>query len=118
MAVTSLALIVLAGCSEERQKREWGVLEVLEDRHHGTITEGPIFDSFDGYNAVGIRTLNGQEVWVLLDAKTEPYFKKFPMDVNLTIAPKVADFIVSSSKCSKIVREKILSDGRKNEPTQ
>ncbi len=107
-----LLFIMCVGCSVERQKREWGALQVMESKHRGTIGEDPIFETVDGCKGVGIRNLMGQEVWFLIYAKTEPYFKSMPPDIDISMTPKMAKLIISDSLCSKIVKEEVMRNSK------
>ena len=97
----------LLGCTDETNKREWGALQVMESRHRGAIEDRPIFDSVDGCEGVGIRNLLGQEVWILLNARSNPYFKQLPTGVDISMNPILVELILKDSSCSAIVREEL-----------
>jgi hypothetical protein len=74
---------LLSGCcgshdpESPASKHEISVLDAVCAQHEKTPVHGIEFVESDGYRLVCF-PLNGQRIWVMLNPKTEPYYKQIP----------------------------------------
>jgi hypothetical protein len=78
-------LLSTAGCNEFEAKSEYAALQEVEYANRRTVISKAEIVKNHGYLIAGIRATGGKEnIWILLNPKTHPYYKQIPQ-VNFTI---------------------------------
>ncbi|MCZ4307160.1 hypothetical protein O4G98_20715 [Zoogloeaceae bacterium G21618-S1] len=100
------AAFAVAGCSQfdpdaretSGEKAEWSVLQGVEYAHRGKQLSKPVVLQVHGYDVLGLRSLKGDNVWVLLKPEAPPFYKQLPEE-NYTIP---LAFVTSLSEAGKL----------------
>lgn len=109
------AACVLAACTKENAKFEWGCLQQVEaEERDRAVTEPLIFKSVHGADAVGILSAGREErVWVLLNPTAAPYYKQVPDTCGYELSKKQIEAIAAHGKVSETVMAVLRSHGAK-----
>jgi hypothetical protein len=100
-AFAALLLAALAACDAKgpespKAKHEFSVLQALEFEGRGTPLQEPIVREVQSLSVLGVAGQGGQNVWVLLRAESEPYYKQMPPGVS---------YVVPSTLVERLERE-------------
>ena len=111
-----LAACLLAACSAEQTKFEWGCLQQVEAEERANASREPlIFKTVQGVEVVGIlSTRQDQRVWVLLHPAAEPYYKQVPDTCDYQLSREQLAAVAAHAKVSPTVLA-VLSSHRTGE---
>jgi hypothetical protein len=102
-AVTMAALLGCEAVEDTMSKGEYSVLQVVEYEHRQTPVSGVQVIEKNGYLVAGFRPDGANEnVWVLLNARHEPYYKQMP-DTPFKVSKETLDTIRRTPGVSKEV---------------
>jgi hypothetical protein len=83
---TSLTLAVACGGPESPQsKSEYAALQGAELEGRSSQLSEPVVRNVQRFELLGVRGQNGTNVWVLLRARSEPYYKQVPAGVPYSV---------------------------------
>jgi len=103
----------LLACSDQNtresfgEKREWSILQGIEQRNRDMLVNVPVFKTEERYEILGVRGFNNKNIWILLNPSSPPYYKQLPAG-NYEIQKTIVDELVKSHRLSYTV-EQVLS---------
>jgi len=83
---------------ELHSKHEWSVLQSVSARNE--LKRHVMVFHHEEYCVAGIRGINGDDVWVLLNAKNQPIYKQIPTDGAYALTD--ADFEFIARECDGV----------------
>ncbi len=99
------AALLLACCTKENTKFEWGCLQQVEAEERDRAgAEALRFKTVHGLEVVGILSPGRDgRVWVLLNPTAEPYYKQVPADCGYALSKAQIEAISAHTKVSATV---------------
>ena len=93
-------------------KREWSILQVLEDTHRNMPIADIEFPERDGYHFASLQsTLSRKRVWIMLDPHSPPFYKQLPHD-DYSLSREQYDKIIATRHTTSTVEEVLSSHVR------
>jgi len=90
-------------------KGEWSLLQGLSYNNRSTPLKGMEFLTLSGNTVVCLPGLDGQRVWIMLDAVGSTRYKQMPDDRNFTITEQQLDEIRKRGKPISTVEQVLTS---------
>jgi hypothetical protein len=86
--LTSALLVLMAACKGPESlesKSEYAALQSIEAEGRGALLSEPVVREVNGFSILGVAGQNGKNVWVLLDPRSEPYYKQMPSGLHYLV---------------------------------
>jgi hypothetical protein len=109
----SLVALVAAcnGPESPQSKSEYGALQITEYEARNSPLSDPIVRKVQGFELLGVRGQNGQNVWVLLRAQAEPYYKQMPPGAYYSVPEALVQRLESENRVSPEVARWLRKGG-------
>ena len=60
------------------EKSEWSLLQAVEHQERQSKLAEPIVKTINGSKVLGVRSVGGNNIWLLLNVQSPPYYKQLP----------------------------------------
>lgn len=113
-AVAAAAGTCTTACSDPEaretpnEKREWSVLQAVEYQQRSVPVNEPNVQRVGEFEVLGVRGLQGQNIWVLLKPAAPPYYKQMPAG-NYDLPKDLVDRLVIQHRLSYTVEQVLAS---------
>lgn len=111
----SVSLVILvAGCDgpeSPQSKSEYAVLQGTEYEARNSPLSEPVVRKVEEFELLGVRGQNGTNVWVLLRARAEPYYKQMPPGAYYSVPETLVQRLESEKRVSPEVARWLRKGG-------
>ncbi|MED5622482.1 hypothetical protein [Ideonella sp. BN130291] len=90
------------------EKAEWSVLQGVEYQHRASPLGEPVVLGVGEREVLGVRGLDGQNIWVLLKPSAPPFYKQMPQG-NYTLPADLVDQLIRQRRVSYTVEQVLAS---------
>lgn len=107
-------LASLSGCSNPEaretpgEKAEWSVLQTIEFENRATPIGEPVLSVVSGHEVLGVRSIKGENVWVLLKPAAPPFYKQVPQG-NYEVSKELFERLKGEHRLSYTVEQVLAS---------
>jgi hypothetical protein len=90
------------------EKTEWSLLQAVEFQERDKPLREPTIRLIHGSEVLGLRAMDGRNVWILLSVQSPPYYKQMP-SINYEVSAEFVDDLVKKRHLSYTVAQVLRS---------